>query len=132
MKIFDYWWYLYYRFSHYTCKRDAGDAKWIAILAFSTNFFLIVDTFIRVFSFFFCYSLFVKYWDSKLFLLALLIPIISAPYFYKFRKREIEKIDKEYNGFTYRKRKKIMLIFAIMTIVPMLLYIFYIPCLRPT
>lgn len=133
MKIFDYWWYLYYRFSHYTCKRDSGDAKWIATLAISANFCIIIDTIIRLFLYTNSYDLFVKYWNSNIFLSYILaMPILSSIYFLRLRLNRMEELEKEYMNFSPKKRKTIISAFAFLVIIPILLIMFFIPYIRPT
>ncbi len=117
MNVLDLYWYLFYRFSFYTCKREKSNAKWVATLATSVPISCTIDSFIRVYLFQFDYPLFIKYWYSgTITITVILMSLISIAYFYGVKKVSINKQEKAYSTYSRYKRKWIWLFFICFTI----------------
>ena len=123
MNVLDLYWYLFYRFSFYTCKREKSNAKWVATLATSVPFAFTIDSFIKAYLYLFNYPLFIKYWFSGIIIIIfILMSLISIAYFYGVKKVSINKQEKAYSTYSRYKRKWIWLFFICFTIGSLLLY----------
>lgn len=124
MNVLDTFWYLYYRFAFYTCKREISNAKWVATLATSVSFACIIDSFIEVYLYLFHYQFFIKYWYSgAITITVILMSLISIAYFYGIKKVSINKQEKAYSTYSLYKRKWVWLIFVCFSVGPILLNI---------
>lgn len=121
MNALDFFWYLFYRFSFYTCKRDEDNAKWVATLGTSIFLTLLIDIIIALYLYQFDYQSFWGYWHSyaKL-ILAISTELILIAYFYGFKKVNTDNGDALYATYSPRKRKRIWIAFAFIAIFPLL------------
>lgn len=132
MNVLDFYWYLYYRFSFYICKREFGDAKWVATLGVALSFSLTVTILIESFLYVFSYSTFVKYrYSGAIIIVGVLMSVISIAYFYWIKRASIEKQEKQYIAFSPKRRKYAWILFCFVTIGSLVLELASILLIRP-
>lgn len=121
MNALDFFWYMFYRFSFYTCKRDDDNAKWVATLGTSAFLWLLIDFIIAICLYLFYFQHFWSYWHSYAkMILSILIAIILISYFYGFKKVNTDNGDALYATYSPRKRKRIWIAFAFIATSPLL------------
>lgn len=121
MNALDFFWYMFYRFSFYTCKRDEDNAKWVATLGTSAFLGLMIDIIIAICLYLFYYQFFCDYWRSySTLILLILTGIVMIAYFYGLKKVNTDSGDVLYATYSPRKRKRIWIAFAFIAISPLL------------
>lgn len=132
MNILDFYWYLYYRFSFYTCKREFGDAKWVATLGVAMSSSFIATILIELFLYIFYYPTFVRYrYSGAIIIMFIVMEILSVSYFYWMKKGSIDKQEKQYIALSPQKRKYAWTLFWLVTIGSLVLELASILLIRP-
>jgi len=127
MKIIDYFFYITYRFAHFTLKKNENDSKWSAFLHTGVYFSILIATLICAF------GLILENPISKFFKQSGLIGWMSlwiiTPIVLSFRynrKSILNIIESQYLSKIQSQQKRInWLICMIMLLLPVLLFIVY-------
>ncbi len=132
MRILDYFWYMHYRFIHYTIKRNDYNSRWAAVAGVAFDLLLYINLCVELYLYFFNYDYYIKYCKSEAFLvIAVLLFVTSAIYFLTIRKNIVIDFEDKYNKLPSDKKKKIWIIFTSIATMPLILFIILVPLLHP-